>query len=482
MATSIPAKTRHSHDQSTSNPPAGRPLRTGNSALRQLRPLATQATSAGFAAKVVHAGPGDHPSIFNLLNRVFQAPSQAEFQAQLEQPYYEPTNRLIVRRGDEVVAHVRNSNRELHFGLATVPVAYLAELATGPEYRDLGIASALVKSAENLARFEGAACALTRTSQPGLFEGLGWTPCSRHCFSTAAPRDLLAHLNVTGQAEPSPATDLAACLHPGFRPPPELNIRLWRHVEQAALARLYSENTLLTYGTFVRSDDYWRWLLSRQGYERIYIAIEGPDKLDLDDLLEPIVGYAAMKEGRIVEMMTSPNRPDAAVQLLVRACGDAIERDHHQLRIDAAPGHPLHQVFTQAGGSHVARESVGGDTTMVKLFDPLGFLRNLCSTLHERAKAASLPRPIELGLLLDGEKHQLAITRRGVRLETGRLGRSYLTCTTALLTQLLLGHLNVKQAVAAKHLSASTQIAAETAAVLFPKLPFWLPPLDDLPA
>lgn len=475
MATSTATKTR-------SGSPTSRRLSAENSAFGEQRQPAAQGNPSGFSPHVVQAGPGDHPSIFNLLNRVFQAPSQAEFQAQLEQPFYEPANRLVVRRGDEVVAHVRNSNRDLHFGRAKLPVAYLSELATGPEYRNLGIGSALVESAENLARSEGAVFVLTRTCTPRLFLSRGWAPCGRHCFSTAAPRDLLAHLNATGQAQPSAATTLAARLQPEFRPPPELNIRLWRHVEQAALARLYAENTQQAYGAIVRSDEYWRWLLSRQGYERIYIAIEGPDKLDLDDLLEPIVGYAAMKEGRIVEMMTSRNRPDAAMQLLSRACGDAIERDHHQLRIDAAPGHPLHQLFLLAGGSHVARETVGGDTIMIKLFDPLAFLRNLCATLHERAKAASLPRPTELGLLLNGEKHQLTITRRSVRLESGRLGRSYLTCTSALLTQLLLGHLNVKQAVAAERFAASTQVAAETASVLFPKLPFWLPSLDDLPA
>jgi predicted N-acetyltransferase YhbS len=482
MATSIPPATRPSRRKSTSNVLIDPGAPQGNLDQQQVRQTPDQAAAPKHQFDVVNAGPGDHPSILNLLNCVFQAPSQAEFQAQLEQPHYEPTDRLIVKRGDEVVAHVRNLNRELYFGPTILPVTYVSELATGREYRDRGIASALIEAAENRARSEGAVFAVTRTRVPQLFEQRGWTPCIRHCFSTAAPRDLLAHLNVTGQANPVEATNWVAKLHPGFRPPQPLNIRLWRHVEQAALARLYDENMRLTYGPIVRSEAYWRWLVSRHGYERIYVAIEGPDKLDLDDLLEPIVGYAGMKEGRIVEMMTSPTRPDAAVQLLARACGDAIERDHHEVQIDGASGNPLHQVFSLAGGNYVSREMVGGDTIMVKLFDPLGFLEGLCATVHERAKAASLPRPTELGILLDGEKYQLTIAPRSVRFDAGRLGRSYLTCGTAQLAQLLLGHLNVKQSVAAERLQASTQVAVETASVLFPRLPFWLPPLDDLPA
>lgn len=482
MATSIPPEARRSGKRSDTSSPVGPGLLPGDSDHQPKRRSAAQATLTDDALDIVSAGPGDHPSVLNLLGCVFQAPSQTEFQAQLEHPFYEPTDRLIAKRGDEVVAHVRNLNRELHFGQVTLPVTYVSELATGREYRERGIALALIQAAENRAQSEGAVFAVTRTCVPRLFEQCGWAPCIRHCFSTAGPRDLLAHLNVTGQVNHDEVSDWAARIHPGYRPPPALNIRLWRHVEQAALARLYAENTLQTYGTMVRSEGYWRWLVSRHGYERIYVAIEGPDKLDLDDSLEPIVGYAAMKEGRIVEMMTSPSRPDSAVQLLARACGDAIERDHHEVRIDAAPGHPLHQVFSLAGGTHYARETAGGDTIMVKLFDPLRFLEGLCPTLHERAKAASLPRPLELGLMLNGDKYQIAITRRGVRLEPGRLGRSYITCNTDQLTQLLLGHLNVKQSVAAERLQASTQVAIESASVLFPKLPFWLPPLDDLPA
>jgi len=76
----------------------------------------------------------------------------------------------------------------------------------------------------------------------------------------------------------------------------------------------------------------------------------------------------------------------------------------------------------------------------------------------------------------------MLVSRRNVRLESGKLGRSYLTCSMAHLTQMLLGQLDVAAAVDEGHVEASTRNARELATILFPKLPFWRPPWDELPA
>ena len=80
--------------------------------------------------------------------------------------------------------------------------------------------------------------------------------------------------------------------------------------------RLYEENTHNGYGNLIRADAYWRWLVSRGGNQRIYVAINGPDKFQLDESLTPIVGYAATREGRIVEIMSTGDHHEASVQLL----------------------------------------------------------------------------------------------------------------------------------------------------------------------
>ncbi len=53
------------------------------------------------------------------------------------------------------------------------------------------------------------------------------------------------------------------------------------------------------------------------------------------------------------------------------------------------------------------------------------------------------------------------ISRRNVQLIQGTLGRSYLRCSRYDMAQLLLGHLDVRDAIAAGRLATSTRVALE---------------------
>ncbi|MDP6719379.1 MAG: sterol carrier protein domain-containing protein, partial [Pirellulaceae bacterium] len=127
-------------------------------------------------------------------------------------------------------------------------------------------------------------------------------------------------------------------------------------------------------------------------------------------------------------------------------------------------------------------ESEAGEVWMVKVFDPIALFRTISSEVHRRAKAAGMTIPNELGVLLDGKKYVLSTRRRTTRLEPGKLGRSYLECSASEFTQLMLGHFNVEASIEAGRLQASTRVAVETAAILFPQLPLWQPPFDSLPS
>ena len=95
--------------------------------------------------------------------------------------------------------------------------------------------------------------------------------------------------------------------------------------------------------------------------------------------------------------------------------------------------------------------------------------------------AARLARPCELGLDVEGDRYQLVATRRSVKVSRpARLGRSHVKCNRAELTRLVMGHLDLDEAVAAGRLETSTRTALETARALSPQVPFWRPPLDDL--
>jgi hypothetical protein len=180
-----------------------------------------------------------------------------------------------------------------------------------------------------------------------------------------------------------------------------------------------------------------------------------------------------------LELAASPEHPAAARHLLARACGEAVERDLTTVVLYSPPHDPLHALFQAAGGAHFHHESLQGEVFMVKLLDPIGFLRQMCPELHHRADEMRLSRPFELGLLLEGQKHRLLATRRSIKLANQKLGRSYLSMNDAEFTRLLLGHLNLDEALSSGRIEASTRLAQEIAAALFPQRPLWHPPLDQ---
>lgn len=419
---------------------------------------------------VVPARAGDHILIHRLLATVLHRPSADEFTSSLDEPLYEPTDRLLVKDGMKLVAHVYLRKRVIQFGSKKLPIADVCQLVVLPEFRSRGLVERLLYEAEGQMAADGAVFGMVSTSAPRFFEELGWSVCGHPCCSSACPRDVLAQLQVC-------SANRRTLLGNKQRP---LNIRLWRHVEQAALMRLYDQDVQGRWGANERTEAYWRWLVTRRAYDRIYVAIDGPDHLELDDVRSPIVGYAVVRDGCIFELVTSPQYATAAEQLLARACADAIEHDQHMVSLHAPPDSPIHEIIRANRRSRPHPSDYRDQVLMVKTFGSAGLLQRLADDFHDRAKAANLRRPCELGLHVSGRKLTLNIGNRKARISAGKLGRSYLTLDEKLLSQLLLGHLDVNAAVAAGHLEGSTRTAVETAAVLFPHLPFWRPPLDDL--
>jgi hypothetical protein len=168
--------------------------------------------------------------------------------------------------------------------------------------------------------------------------------------------------------------------------------------------------------------------------------------------------------------------------LLARACTVSSERDRLDLTLWTPPGNSLHRLVSAAGGKLHHHEAASGEVFMVKILKPIEFLQRLAPELEARAKAAGFPRETELGLVVSGQKLRLVYTRRGFRARSGTPGRSYLTMNRDEFTRLMFGHNSVRESVGDGRIRASTQTAVEIAAALFPKLPFWRPPWDDLPA
>jgi len=407
---------------------------------------------------------GDHPVAHHLLTEVFQGPSRDAFYSLLDDPFYEPRDRLLIKRADQTVSHLLITKRVMHFGGLDLPTDCLSWLVTLPEFREQGYASRLMRAADDCLRREGVAVGLLKTKVPHFFRRFGWALCGRHNQAQAGARDLLAQLSASGLA-------------PGGG---SVTIRPWRQVELPALMRLYRDMTDGRSGHFERTEAYWRWLISRKGYERIYVAIDGPDNFELEDDPTRLVGYLITSEDRVLEIATAKTHRHLAPELLARACSEAIERDYHMVTLHAPADDPLMEIFRIAGGTLQCAEMHQGEVYMAKLMNPVAFLKQLCPELHRRADAAALVRPSELGLVIDGEKLRLIISRRSVKLSRRGMGRSYLATNAANFTRLLLGHLDIDDAIAEGRLRASTQTAAETARAVFPRLPLWRPPLDEM--
>jgi hypothetical protein len=223
-------------------------------------------------------------------------------------------------------------------------------------------------------------------------------------------------------------------------------------------------------------------LISRAAFDHIVIALAGPDRLELTETVAPIVGYAVVRQERVVELLTNPEHPTARYQLLARTCADAIERRGSEIVLEAPSGDPLHEFVQSAGGIVHHQEADGDEVFMVKVLDAVAFLNRLAPLIEARARAADPSGTCELGLLIEREKLQLSVGRRGAKICRDRLGRSYISCNRCEFTRLLLGHSSPVDAARQGRLTASTQTALDLAEILFPRLPSWRPPWDDLAA
>lgn len=416
---------------------------------------------------VARAEGGDHAAIYYLLQTIFQAPSRAEYNASLEDPFYEPHDRLLLRRQRCLVAHAHLTHRTMAFDGLQIPAGGLDWLGVALQQQRQGLGLHLLRAAERQMADDGALVGMLRTSIPRFFRQSGWALCGQPSCRRADVRTLLARL-------------LDRRMIP--RPRRRLHIRPWLQWECAALARIYQQNVGRLCGPLERTNAYWRWLIARRGCDSLYVALEGPDQLELGERSTRIVGYAAVRGDQIVELMASPDCPRAAAELLFRCCGDAIERDCHCLWLHAPPGCSLFELFDPPEGLGTPHALERGPVQMIRLLDPLALLRRLADRLAARAAEARLPRPFDLGLLVDGQRYQVELGEQNVGATSERMGRSYLRLNIADFTRLVLGQLDWDAAAADGRLECSTTLAATVGRALFPSLPYWRPPWDDVPA
>jgi GNAT superfamily N-acetyltransferase len=509
-------------------------LRTPASARRVRRGPAGEPSShpAAELGPIRQGTAGDHHASLDFLASVFHAPSPEAFWSWLEDPRYEPRDRLIVRHRGLVVAHVLLVHRTWSCGSAVLPATTLAWLGCLPEYRGNGLESRLLAEALRRAAAEGSVLAVSSLRHLGTAPLEAWACCGAPQAPWVCARDLMALL---AACDPGAASDEA---------PPPVYVRPWRHIELASLLRLYDQHRQHATGASVRDEPAWQWILSRRRHGHILVAADGQSRRDHGS---EVLGYVVVRDNIILEAAVLPQRPDAALHLLGRVCRDAVEQGHAAIRLDAVSAHWLaalrHTSLAHAAARNVldrvaaihpaaaprsgaspdrAGDLVAGvgvpparlhadaarvrtaaarhravsaalspehapdvaaasaDVCFLQLLHPARAVRALAPELAARAQQAGLRFPLELGWQVAGrQRYLLRVSRQAATLRADRLGRSYLSCDAATWVRLLLGVVGVDEAMQCGAVRPSTRQAAQVAAILFPRRLLWRPLLDD---
>jgi hypothetical protein len=430
----------------------------------------------------LQAGPAvfaDHQAIWQLLQQVLQRPSVKEFQSQLDQPGYEPGQRLLIKQDGRLVAHLRTIPRRLHYGGLILPVAYVTDLAVLPECCGRRCATMLLALAEHRILRNGAMLGCLRTRNPAFYRSQGWVELGAAPHWLAAPQAVLIQL----RQRKSSATPF----RPLFCRPQRRGLELheYRCYEQDGLERLYAMHAQQAFGATRRRRRDWYWLLARRAFDRLYVVQEGSSRLDLEHIPASVVGYAVAARSRLIELITDTRRPDVAEVLLARFCADAMEQNQYQIRLDAPPDSPLGDYFPPAGHRFDGSQPDDSRTRdepvfMVRSFGNRMLVRHLHGLLVRRLSQAGADLPCELGFCVEGQQQLLRITEADSDLIAEYPARGGMTCSNDDLLRLLLGSLDIGAAAAAHRIVPDSQATLETLQTLLPPVPLWFPPLDDL--
>jgi GNAT superfamily N-acetyltransferase len=425
-------------------------------------------------ACIVAGNAGDHPLVLQLLVETHHAAFADDFQTRLDEPNYRPTDRLLLRRDRDLLAHIHVANHFAWFAGQRVPIVTLEDFAALPEFSHAGYEGELLDSAETLAAGEGAVIAIALADAPEQFVRRQWSLVRGQGHTRANARSVLAHLDSLRAAQRRHRK-------------PSLEIRTWRHFELDDIRHIYEQTAANLWGPQVRSEDAWQWAIGRKAQDQILIAVDIQDASPEDsasDLLRAggkVVGYAIVRGACIVEMATLPDFAGARAQLLARACQDAMDRDHNDIALCTPSSDPAHELLALAGGSWISDEKAARRRWVLKVLSPEKWVERMFPTWHEHARLAGVERPLEIGFAVGDVRYRFTLTRRSSKLErvTGLVER-HVECSRSAFDSLLVGNMAVQSAVAAGHLRLSHADLAGPLGSVFPPRLFWQSALETL--
>ncbi len=434
--------------------------------------------------RVVVGNAGDHPRILDLLVQAYQSPRAEDFQSRLDEPSYEPCDRLLVERDERLLGHVQVSKHFGWFHGQRCPLVTLEDFVTLPEYRTENVDKSLLKLAESTGVQEGAILAIANTDRPEWFEQQGWSRWRGQGHTRANTRAILSQFDLTTSQQPP-------------RRGKSLEVRTWRHFEIDQLRQLHQQLCTNTWGMLHRSEEAWQWLVGRKAQDQILLAVEkrsrraslrlpatSDSEVEADPIQDPshkVIGYAVVRDSCIVEMLTLPGYASARVMLIERACRDAIDRDHHFVSLHTPATDPMHELLVTAGGSWIRDCATSGGHRMFKLLAPDRWIDRFYPVLHERAREAAIQRPLQIDFAVDGDFQRLTLTRRSSRLEPcSQSAAPQAQCDWQTFQNLLMSNLTLPDAQTHGRLQTTHTSTIDTLAAIFPPKLFWQSPFPLL--
>jgi predicted acetyltransferase len=356
-------------------------------------------------------------------------------------------------------------NRTAWFDGIQMPVGIVQDLATLPENHGSGYERLLLSAADGRLHENHAVVGFARTDRPDVYRSADWIEVRGQRHTRANVSDILSKLASA----------------PRSRRDKSLRIRLWRHVELEALRNVYRHAVESAWGPIERSEQYWRWLVSRKAHHEIIVAVHGKDQWEELDKPSNIVGYAVVRGSRVIELCTLPGHDKVAGRLLGRACQDAIEHDHRSLSLHIPTTDPLHELMLSAAGNWCCDARTSGSTWMLKFLDPARWIETMYPVLLRRAKATGVKRPCHLVFNVGQRKHRLELTRRSGRLVCDdTTATPQVRCSSESFAALLLGNCDIAAAQNLNQLEFADASAAFRVAALFSPAPFWQSQFDLL--
>lgn len=422
---------------------------------------------------VVSARRGDEPLIQQFLLQAGWPVNSTDYLAQLEQPGYETSQRLLLKRGEEIVGHLRTSYRPSWIDGQRLLLSQFHELGVDFRVGEHGVC-ALFDVAQATSRAEGSWGIITAFPRHIPSPTRGFIDHASGTWRQVRPAALLAHLGEHHSDERERRRLLSE------EPADTISVRVWRQVEQSPVRRLYDQTRQGVWGVRERDDEYWRWLTARRGFDRIYLAIHGDPDTGFHDPEERVVGYAVVRGADVIEWVIRSR--SAGEALMRRVAREALEHDVVTVRwsppLAPAEVAAQYEQFVDTCGVPVAAPF----RWRIKVFHPLRLLDRLRPVFAQRARDAGLKAGTELGFDVDGHRFQLTIGARSIRLGKGKLGRSYLSMSGPDLVRLALGTASGEALCADGPVRASTQLASRCASALFPAMRWWLSSWDEMPS